>query len=186
MAHFDEVGLLRGTVRIVAYTPAWRTAFEREKARLQCDPLLLNTPIEHIGGTSIIGMTSKPIIDIAVGALSNSDLFNIGVALNNAGYHDHGQFGRHGGMHLFQFLNDCGLTTHHAHVMMTSSPNWGRSINFRNILQTDTQLLLAFIEIKAELAKLHPSDRQKYLKGKEAFVDRVYAILDERKVQESW
>jgi GrpB-like predicted nucleotidyltransferase (UPF0157 family) len=64
MAYNDEIGLRRGTVKVVAHNPKWAEYFRKEKQ------LLLKTmgqkvvDIRHIGSTSIPGMPAKPIVDI--------------------------------------------------------------------------------------------------------------------------
>ena len=51
-------------IRVVAYEPAWRTAFEQEAAvlvRILGDGLVT---IHHIGSTAVPGLPAKPVIDM--------------------------------------------------------------------------------------------------------------------------
>lgn len=58
---------------LVPYDPAWPDAFRRVAAELrtQGNP---NWIVEHIGSTSIPGMSAKPIIDVAVRIADEEDL----------------------------------------------------------------------------------------------------------------
>jgi GrpB-like predicted nucleotidyltransferase (UPF0157 family) len=59
-------GLEKGVVRLVPYAPEWKRLFEVEKACLQEILGATILDIQHVGSTSIPGMPSKPIIDIAI------------------------------------------------------------------------------------------------------------------------
>ena len=64
MTHDDEIGLQRGTVKLVVYDPKWAELFREEKElvfKVLGEKVL---HIRHIGSTSIPGMPAKPIIDI--------------------------------------------------------------------------------------------------------------------------
>ena len=88
MDHKVEIGLHRGTVKLVAHDPEWAGYFSEEKE------ILFNIlghkilDVRHIGSTSIPGMLAKPIIDIlvAVKKLADVDAFTPG--LNKLGYED--------------------------------------------------------------------------------------------------
>ena len=61
------LGLKHGTNLLVDYDPAWRTAFEDERARIQSSLGEVVHGIEHYGSTAVEGLRAKPIIDILVG-----------------------------------------------------------------------------------------------------------------------
>ena len=64
------LGLQRGTVRIVLADPAWPDVFRAEAERLQSCVVNAGCPsltLEHVGGTSVSGLPSKPIIDMMAG-----------------------------------------------------------------------------------------------------------------------
>ncbi len=61
-------------IEIVPYNPTWNTTFSEEKDRLLKWLGHLNPKIEHIGSTSVQGMSAKPIIDIMIGLSSEDDL----------------------------------------------------------------------------------------------------------------
>ena len=71
---------------IKEYDPKWVEMFEQEADRIKS--LLGNkiTRIEHIGSTSIPGLASKPIIDIAIEISSSEDAQFIIESLSTLGY----------------------------------------------------------------------------------------------------
>jgi GrpB-like predicted nucleotidyltransferase (UPF0157 family) len=64
------LGLKSGTVRIEKYNPEWKNEFEKEQIRLESALKEYNVNLQHVGSTSSIGCSAKPIIDIAIGVES--------------------------------------------------------------------------------------------------------------------
>ena len=60
------MGLKVGTVKIEAYNENWKLMFKEEKENLIKVFGDIALQIEHIGSTSIPGLSAKPIIDILV------------------------------------------------------------------------------------------------------------------------
>ena len=53
-------------VIVLPYNPEWQTDFEKIKAELSDALGQLALSIEHVGSTSVPGMSAKPCIDIDV------------------------------------------------------------------------------------------------------------------------
>ncbi len=64
------LGLDRGIVRLVPYSPEWQKLFEEEERLLRSAIGEHVVDIQHIGSTSIPGLEAKPILDIAVAVSS--------------------------------------------------------------------------------------------------------------------
>ena len=60
------LGLHKDKVNLVSHSSNWHTEFEQEKEKLQTILGNIALAIEHIGSTSIPGLSAKPILDIAV------------------------------------------------------------------------------------------------------------------------
>ena len=60
------MGLKVGTVRLEDYNPEWKNSFELEKIVLSNIFKDIALSIEHVGSTSIEGLSAKPIIDMLV------------------------------------------------------------------------------------------------------------------------
>jgi GrpB-like predicted nucleotidyltransferase (UPF0157 family) len=85
-------------VIIEPYDPAWAEEFKKDKASLE---VILKdveyNSIEHVGSTSIPGMSAKPVIDIDI-IIKPSSLVAARTAMVSAGYFDCGEMdvpGRH-------------------------------------------------------------------------------------------
>jgi GrpB-like predicted nucleotidyltransferase (UPF0157 family) len=85
-------------VIIEPYNPAWAEEFQKDKALLET--ILKDVryvSIEHVGSTSVPGLSAKPVIDIDI-IINPSSLAAIRTALMGAGYTDCGEMdvpGRH-------------------------------------------------------------------------------------------
>lgn len=67
------MGLKVGTVKLEEYNPKWKDMYLEEEKNLREMFENVALTIEHIGSTSIEGLSAKPIIDIAVGVRHLSD-----------------------------------------------------------------------------------------------------------------
>lgn len=56
-----------GRIVIHDYDPGWSVLFEQEQARILEALGSAVMTIEHVGSTSVAGLTSKPIVDLLVG-----------------------------------------------------------------------------------------------------------------------
>lgn len=62
---------------IEKYNPDWKKRFEELKKELKELTVLVDTDIQHIGSTSVEGLSAKPVIDIMIGVNSEKDLDKI-------------------------------------------------------------------------------------------------------------
>ncbi len=53
-------------IRIVEYDPSWEGKFEREAAAIRSALGSVAVRVDHVGSTSVPGLSAKPIIDINV------------------------------------------------------------------------------------------------------------------------
>src|SRR5215208_3549924 len=108
-----EPARLSGPVQLVAYDPAWPQLFAREAERVRTalgNRVLL---LEHVGSTSVPGLTAKPWIDLVLVVADSPDV----PALEAAGYewrirepdwYEHRMLRRSDpGVHLHVFSPDC-------------------------------------------------------------------------------
>ena len=71
------LGLQRGTVQVISYSPQWATFFQDERKRLTDALGALALDIQHIGSTSVLGLAAKPILDIGVAIASEADVRSV-------------------------------------------------------------------------------------------------------------
>jgi hypothetical protein len=80
-------------ITIEPYNPAWVTHFASERAVL-CHALSIKpSRVEHIGSTSVVGMQTKPIVDIMLGLDSFPPLPRVSDRLHSLGYEALGEAG---------------------------------------------------------------------------------------------
>jgi GrpB-like predicted nucleotidyltransferase (UPF0157 family) len=169
-----KLGLKRGTVALEQYDPEWIRAFESEKVALE--KLLGDNifDIEHIGSTSIPGLTAKPIIDMLIGMKSMTDLPKLESILERAGYEY-----RPNGSDEFQALFVSGpeeLRTHYLHFTEVGSSTWRDDLAFRDYLRTHPEARIEYENLKKGLAAKYKDDRVNYTASKEEFIKGILAM----------
>jgi len=77
---------LNSTIYLAPYDPAWPSLFTRLKKQIQealGDDIVL---LEHVGSTSVPGMSAKPIIDMVMAVADSSDEASYAKPLEEKGY----------------------------------------------------------------------------------------------------
>ena len=93
----NMLGLQRGAVQLVPYTPAWATLFQAERARLQGALGADALDIQHIGSTAVPGLAAKPILDLGIAVAAEAVVATLVPRLAALGYTYHGyRWGRPG------------------------------------------------------------------------------------------
>jgi GrpB-like predicted nucleotidyltransferase (UPF0157 family) len=162
------------TVEVVPYDKAWPRQFQAERVLLaQALPYALR--IEHVGSTSVAGLSAKPTIDILaiVGHVSplradQSDLVRIGYQYRPASFADDPD-------HLFFRKVSGDVRTHHLHVLALSSPRGPEYCLFRDYLRADQDAARRYGQVKLALARRYATDRGRYIAEKSAIVSDLLA-----------
>lgn len=169
------IGLERGVVRLAPYTLEWHRRFEEEKALLQASIGQYVLEIQHVGSTSIPGMTAKPIIDIAVAVESFEEATVCIGPLDALGYEYRGEYGiprRH-------YFVKGDPRTYHLHMNEIGSRAWENQVLFRDYLIAHPQLAEEYAALKVDLAQRHPTNREAYVDEKAPFIERVLRMARE-------
>jgi len=165
------IGLNRLKVDLIRNQKLWVIQYEEEKEYLVKLAKDLVKDVQHVGSTSINAIEAKPIIDMAVGLWSFSDIIRVKDLLILAGYHyrpDAGNVDR-----LFFAKGPEEKRTHYIHVVEFGSKAWKDLIYFRDRLNRDTTLAKKYEALKQVQAQLYPNDRKKYTEGKATFIKNV-------------
>lgn len=165
-----SIGLKRGTVKVTSYRKQWAKEFEKEKSRILevCGNKV--KAVEHIGSTSVPGLSAKPIIDIAVGINRLKDAKKLLPLLKKLDYYFYKDFQR---QRLFVAKGPDEKRTHYLHVMRYKGAKWESDQLFRNYLRTHPKAVKEYSKLKEQLGKAHKEDRQSYSDGKNDFIKRV-------------
>jgi GrpB-like predicted nucleotidyltransferase (UPF0157 family) len=159
-------------VEIVEYDPVWpdRFADQRNRVTAVLGPWLAS-PVEHIGSTSVPGLSAKPVIDMLAQVRSLEEAQDA-VALEADGW-------------LFWPEDPCRdyrlwflrprpeARTHHLHVIEGDHLHAQALLAFRDALRADPSLCRDYAQLKIDLAHQHGDNRNAYSNAKSDFVERV-------------
>ncbi len=132
--------------------------------------------IEHVGSTSVQGLSAKPIIDIDVVIKDYNALKDTISALEKIGYQYEGDLGIPG-REAFRYDGKDHLKKHHLYVCPADSPELKRHIAFRNYLRTHPDAVRKYSLIKEEGAKKYPDDIERYIEYKSPFIEGIYSEI---------
>ncbi|MCH5199037.1 MAG: GrpB family protein [Oscillospiraceae bacterium] len=158
---------------VLPYNEEWKQNFILIKAELQAALGELVLSIEHIGSTSVRGLSAKPIIDIDVVIRDYSKLNDVICALGKIGYQHEGNLGIDG-REAFKYDGKEHLQQHHLYVCPYDSKELKRHIAFRDHLLSHPEAVSEYSRIKEEGAALYPNDIDGYIKHKASFIEKIY------------
>lgn len=158
---------------VVPYENRWKNEFAKIKDTLQDELCNCVITIEHVGSTSVEGLSAKPIIDIDI-VIENYDIFDVVKSkLEMLGYSHRGDMGVKD-REAFGYENKAELMKHHLYVCPKYSAELNRHIVFRDYLRTHNDDMEQYGKIKAESAKLYPTDIDNYILAKSPCVVAIY------------
>jgi len=160
-------------VVLIPHQQSWENKFEAEKLRLL--EIFSNKAIavEHIGSTSIPGLSSKPIIDIAVLIEKREDGDSSIIPLEKFGY-SYDKLNSSGERHLFRKGNP---TEFHLSIAYKDKGSfWERQILFRDYLRNHPEFRDEYQKLKEKLLQTDPTGKDGYLSGKTEFIDKILEL----------
>ena len=139
-------------VAVVPYDEAWKSAFEKIKNEIESVIGDMILGIEHVGSTSVIGLSAKPCIDIDVIIKDYSVFDEIVRKLGASGYIHEGDLGIKD-REAFKYLNKPHLMLHHLYVCPQNSDELYRHITFRDFLRRNPEAVLKYSLVKEKAAE---------------------------------
>ncbi len=162
-------------VIVLPYDPKWKTDFENIKRELVSVIGDLVVCIEHVGSTSVEGLSAKPIIDIDV-VISDYSVFDSVVSkLGTIGYVHEGNLGIKD-REAFKYSDKPHLQKHHLYVCPQNSRELLRHITFRDFLRNNPDAIKEYSEVKERGAKLFPDNMDKYIEYKTSCIEKMYSL----------
>jgi len=156
-------------ITINPYDPRWAEYFEEAK-----QPLLqalgdYALDVQHVGSTSIPGISAKPVVDIAV-AIEHYPLpDDVLDAVKSLGYMYWGEYGiPH--RHLF-FIRD-GPVGYNVHINELANDQFQRHVLFRDYLRAHSDAVREYEDLKRQLAARF-DDVGPYADSKSEFVQSI-------------
>lgn len=155
----------------------WPAEFVRQRDLIE--PCLVPKArlIEHIGSTSVPGLSAKPIIDIIVLVDDLETGSRCIPALEHAGFQYRADYADKTKFFLMKRHPEDGRPTHHLHIH-EDADEVHRHLLFRDALRADAALRDAHSDLKQELAERHRDDRMAYSRHKTAFIDDVIRAMN--------
>lgn len=166
----ENITLDTSHVTLEPYNPEWVEKYEQEASKLQevFGEKLIR--IEHIGSTSISGLSAKPIIDIAVEIENHGKADTFIDSLGKIGY-AHDLSGSSSERHFFR---KGAPTEYHLSICYKSRGGFlKRQLAFRDYLSTHPKARDEYAEIKNKLLQQDPTGKNTYIANKSEFVERI-------------
>ncbi|MBB6498822.1 GrpB family protein [Pedobacter cryoconitis] len=183
-------------ITIQQYDPTWKRDFSEIEAELVSAIGFLNPEIEHIGSTSVQGLSAKPIIDILVGVQHEDDLDKVPPLLMDKDYVYYENYNEQMPYRRFfvklksspqslslplhirsaaaitEQLHRQDLRLAHIHVLPLDSVHWTRHIAFRDYLRTHPEIKEEYQQLKERLSLQEWKDGIEYNDAKDSFLKR--------------
>lgn len=181
-------------IELEKHNPLWKGLFENIKTELIEKIGFLHPRIEHIGSTSIEGLSAKPIIDILIG-LEHSELLqeviNPLLEINYVYYPIYNEIMPYRRFFIkykseayqLKILNivnneqdvpksteEHNLRLAHIHILTYESEHWIRHIAFRDYLKEHISVQKQYQELKENLSTKNWSDGNDYNRAKNDFI----------------
>ena len=163
-------------VVVLPYDAQWRQDFLKIKDELIDALGQLAVSIEHVGSTSVQGLSAKPIIDVDVVIKDYSVLDRVIISLENIGYRYEGDLGI-ARREAFKYDGKEHLRKHHLYVCPQDSAELHRHIALRDYLRSHPEAAREYGRIKEEGARLYPFDIDGYIEYKSPFIEKIYANI---------
>lgn len=168
-----EQNMRTAKVEVVPYDKEWVQAFETIKNEIESAIGQFITTVEHVGSTSVEGMSAKPCIDIDV-VIKDYSVFDAvvkGLAL--IGYEHEGDLGIKD-REAFKYSDKTHLMKHHLYVCPQYSAELHRHITFRDFLKNHPDAVAEYSRVKETAAKLYPDDIDGYIQYKTHCIQQMY------------
>lgn len=160
-------------VTVQPYDPQWKEDFEAIRLEMASVLEAFALRIEHVGSTSVPGLSAKPIIDLDV-VISDYDVFpEVVRRLEKAGYLHEGNLGIPE-REAFCYKEKPHLREHHLYVCPAASKELHRHITFRNYLRSHPEAVKAYGAVKEEAARLYPDSIEDYMQYKSRCIAMLY------------
>ena len=162
-------------VVVLPYNRSWKYAFEEIKREIEDAIGDLIIGIEHVGSTSVEGLSAKPIIDIDVIIKDYSIFAAVVSRLEAIGYIHEGDLGIKE-REAFKYSDKSYLQQHHLYVCPQQSEELQRHITFRDFLVNNPEAVKKYGAVKEKAAQLFPNNIEKYIEYKSHCIEELYKL----------
>jgi GrpB-like predicted nucleotidyltransferase (UPF0157 family) len=163
-------------VFIEPYNPEWVGKFQDEANHLLKVIPFNNVVIEHIGSTSVQGLSAKPIIDIMAGFETLEDASASIASIETLGYRYIPEYEAQIPDRRYFHKPVEPPRYYHLHCTAVNSNFWRKQIAFRDYLRSHPQTCADYQHLKEELALRYRDDRVAYTDAKTDFILGILKI----------
>lgn len=165
-------------IYLTEYQPCWENWYNEEATNLQrIFPMEEVVRISHIGSTSMKTIWAKPIVDIMVETIPDSDWDAIKNTLLQAGYLCMSQNNERISFNKGYTENGLAQKVYHLHLRHQGDND---ELYFRDYLIDHPQVAKAYEKLKLDLWKEFEHHRDAYTEGKTEFVQKY--TLEQKKL----
>ena len=158
------------TVSISEYSDSWDQQFLKEFSLIKSATSSANVYIDHVGSTSVKGLSGKPIVDLLISPNDWDKVDEVVRELAELGYEVSEKCDETPRYFLKKYTSD-GSGSYHAHVCKPDS-RWARDmLLFKSELGADADLAKSYSDLKKQLASIYHDDVQAYGAGKKSFIE---------------
>lgn len=164
---------------IEVYNPEWPETFRLLAGVIHKELDGWISGIEHVGSTSVPGLSAKPIIDMDIIIEGTEQLGQVIDRLDQLGYFHQGNLGIEGREAFGRNSEHTPIDgkssvwmNHHLYVCAKDGRELKRHLAFRDFLRNDPKAAAEYDQFKKELAK-SAKDREMYTEEKSGFINDV-------------
>lgn len=166
----SDLGLKSGTVKLVEYNSNWPKLYELEAENLRETLDIAAERIQHVGSTSIPGLPSKPILDIAilVDSLDMAEEWKDTLAKLDYWYK-----GIEPDLPDRRFFAKGPREKRTVYLHIVNKREFESLLKFRDRLRDNPSLVKEYATLKRKLAAEHKDNRDIYTRSKNDFIKSV-------------
>lgn len=179
----ENAGLKKGVLELMDYRDDYGKIYRIERDNLLDIYKRRIAQIDHVGSTAIIGIKSKPIIDILIQTDDLDEFKKYTEEEVEGATYTVKKEPTMGGDYLIRKEED-GKVKAFIHVYKTGDMNGITSIMFRDYLNAHEDERKRYEDLKIELYKKYKDDRHSYTYGKDEYIKGVIQkALEEEKTK---
>jgi len=153
---------------IEEYNPKWKLEFEKAKEFYNKALFSVNHEVVHVGSTSIVGLSAKPILDIDIIVDNEKESGEVIALLSEVGYKHIGNVGVEG-REALKYADDNQHITwmkHNLYVCLRGNENLKNHLLLKRHLSNNKEAVKEYGDLKRKLAEKFPDDIDSYIDGK--------------------
>lgn len=151
----------------------WTSLFEEERLRLWKRFPHAFVDIQHIGSTSVPGVSARPVVDLLAGVPSMAVAGPLLASLCQFGYRTSPRLNLALPGRNLLIRRTHSRRSHHLHLVVHGGLEWKQRLEFRDALRETHEIRRAYDEIKLRWGHRYYGNRTQYMQAKTSFITTV-------------